>query len=108
MAWPKGMPRRGHVNKNGTTHAKWGSKVRTPVSQGTVTSKSAGITIRKVSADLLDAPSVKEPRGQAWTAHLSHPTWSIEKCPKCGFPEAEGGFCPNCHWTAPIKTGRVS
>jgi methionyl-tRNA synthetase len=29
---------------------------------------------------------------------LAHPTYVIEECPSCGFPEADGGYCPECGW----------
>jgi hypothetical protein len=34
-----------------------------------------------------------------WTTKLVHPTYSIEPCPNCDFPEADGGYCPDCGWT---------
>lgn len=30
---------------------------------------------------------------------LAHPAFSIEACPNCEFPEADGGYCENCGWT---------
>lgn len=41
------------------------------------------------------------PRRAAWTVPLAHPSWSVEPCPKCEFPEADGGACANCGWTLP-------
>jgi ribosomal protein L32 len=41
------------------------------------------------------------PRAQRYSAALTHPTYSVESCPKCGFPEADGGACANCGWTLP-------
>ena len=34
-----------------------------------------------------------------WSARLAHPTYSIEPCPNCEFPEADGGYCEDCGWT---------
>jgi hypothetical protein len=115
MPWPKGVPRKGHVNKDGSTHAKWGEKVGQPkVYKGRTSTKTAkstgskGITMRKVSADMMDAPSVKEPFGQgAPEIHGARAGRGVtEPCPKCGFAYADGGHCPmadgGCGWTAPI------
>ena len=43
-------------------------------------------------------------RRKKWTVPLSHPGYSIEPCPKCGYPEAEG-VCPECGWSAPCNCG---
>ena len=40
-----------------------------------------------------------KPEKKKWETKLSHPTYSIEACPQCEFPEAEGGYCPECGWT---------
>lgn len=44
-----------------------------------------------------------EPTKQRWTTKLAHPGWALaaDQCPNCGFPEAEGGYCPECGWTLP-------
>lgn len=34
-----------------------------------------------------------------WTVKRAHPTYAIEPCPNCEFPEADGGYCENCGWT---------
>lgn len=45
----------------------------------------------------------KEGEGRAkkkrWSVPLSHPSYSIEECPNCGFPEFDGGYCPECGLT---------
>jgi hypothetical protein len=50
-----------------------------------------------------DAPS--RPR---FSTPLAHPSYSIEPCPNCRFPEADGGYCPECGWSLPVRLGRVS
>ena len=40
-------------------------------------------------------------RATRYTVALSHPTYSVEPCPKCGHPEADGGACADCGWTLP-------
>lgn len=37
-----------------------------------------------------------------------HPTYSIEPCPACQWPEADGGYCPACGWSAPVIIGPVN
>jgi hypothetical protein len=32
---------------------------------------------------------------------LVHPGYSVERCPRCDFPEADGGYCAACGWTLP-------
>lgn len=39
---------------------------------------------------------IKRPR---YTVPVTHPAYSVAPCPNCKFPEAEGGFCPECGWT---------
>jgi hypothetical protein len=41
------------------------------------------------------------PRRARWTVPLAHPQYSVERCPGCDFPEADGGACGNCGWTLP-------
>jgi hypothetical protein len=40
-------------------------------------------------------------QAKAYGSKLSHDSYIIEPCPACGFPEADGGYCPDCGWTAP-------
>jgi hypothetical protein len=104
VGWPKGKPRKGHVNADGTPHSKWGQKQkRTPVAPRTVASK---VTIRKVTVDSEQEPSVKTPREKKWTVALRWPQGphpSADKCPNCDYPEAMAGFCPECKWSQPIN-----
>ena len=48
------------------------------------------------STALTEAP-VKAPTVK-WKTQLYHPRYIIEPCPSCTFPEADGGFCPECGW----------
>ena len=34
-----------------------------------------------------------------WSVPLAHPSFAIEPCPACDYPEADGGHCPECGWT---------
>lgn len=33
-----------------------------------------------------------------WVTKLMHPSYVVEECPVCGFPEADGGACAECGW----------
>ena len=43
---------------------------------------------------------VETAKPKAWAVPLVHAAYSIEPCPVCGFPEADGGHCEACGWTA--------
>jgi hypothetical protein len=97
MGWPLGKPRKGHVNKDGSAPAKWGKK----------TAK-----IIQVPAAELDAPRRKRGRprkgeevgGPKWHTKLTNK--GIDKCPACEFPEAYGGYCPECGHMEKIGVGK--
>jgi hypothetical protein len=46
---------------------------------------------------------VNSPPPKKWAVKLDHPSWSLpaDHCPKCDYPEAEGGWCANCGWSLP-------
>lgn len=102
MGWPKGMPRKGHVNKDGTTHARKGAKVVPQVRVG------RKVSIVQVDASALDNDGNDEtwfkPGWKALLVHKNGPWTTL--CPRCGFPEAEGGYCPACGWMEPIGVGK--
>jgi hypothetical protein len=59
-------------------------------------------TIRKISADLPEEPSVKEPeKGKA--VHGATAASVTQPCPECGFAYADGGYCMDCGWEKPIN-----
>lgn len=102
MPWPKGMPRKGHTNKDGTPH-KQRTSYRKPVNEPT-------LKWRRVSASVFEKPSVKEPfKGKLSDdeAPLLHGDRAgravIEPCPMCGFAYADGGYCEECGWSAPVE-----
>jgi hypothetical protein len=41
-----------------------------------------------------------KPGWKALLVHKNGPFTSL--CPRCTFPEADGGYCPACGWTTPI------
>jgi len=51
------------------------------------------VKVQKVAAVSLDKPK------KGWSVPLAHPSYSIEPCPNCQYPEADGGYCPECGWT---------
>lgn len=90
MPWPKGVKRVGYVKKDGTAHAKKGEAKRITVVrkdpepyQQTQKPVSEGYVAK-------DKPAIKGATGQA----------VIEPCPNCGYAYADGGYCPECDWTA--------
>lgn len=82
MGWPKGVPRKGYIKKDGTPHKNQGS-------------------------DYVPAPYVADPTGSSdyeppklhgvvGTGPISSP------CPKCMYAYADGGYCNDCGWTKPL------
>ncbi len=61
---------------------------------------------RKAVAEMQgDAPKrrgrpPKDPNRKKWTTKLSNK--GLDKCPACDFPEAYGGYCPECGWMEPL------
>lgn len=39
--------------------------------------------------------------GHSWGTPRTHPGYTVEPCPKCGYPEADGGYCPDCGASCP-------
>ena len=116
MGWPKGMPRKEHVNKDGSSHAKWGKKTaRKPkftvshpaqtefrvlgptTSAGEEAARNALAAVRRRRG----RPRKGEETGPRWTTKLSNK--GFDPCPNCQFPEAYGGYCPECNWTEAIR-----
>jgi len=89
MAWPKGMPRKGHVNKDGTPHKKKGEKLAEDLRVQVVTKPKKGRTVQVVTKPDPTVPTVKKVAGPF------KPT--IASCPKCGEPDAFT-YCDNCGW----------
>ncbi len=134
MPWVKGMPRKGHVNKDGKPHGSIGRKPKQSIhisieatprtnslskpttvstlskatdgSASGVTMTSRGSTTssgRQAAGNpsaLRKDTSVKKTR--KYSTKLAHSQYSIEPCPNCLFPEADGGYCPECGWTRPV------
>lgn len=128
MAWPKGQRRKGYVRKDGQAHQKWGQTLapqiqarievlRSRISStdtGTMASgvKSPGTGLkltrtRRASTSSGVSPALEGIRSQRrkYTTPLTHPQYSIEQCPNCEFPEADGGYCPDCGWSKPVVYG---
>jgi hypothetical protein len=93
------MPRKGHVNKDGTIHAKHGEKAARNVLKALRTTKETTRRIKKVSADVFDEPKPTEPvfHGVIGSGAITEP------CPQCMYAYADGGYCPECGWTMPIE-----
>lgn len=66
----------------------------TPTTRGATTSRAPKVA----STDI--------PKGTVKVhGHTGRPV--IEPCPKCGFAYADGGYCDECGWSAPVVIGRV-
>lgn len=121
MPWPKGVKRTGYVNKDGTPHAKKGDKLRVvaivkvddsvvrdrqgwPVDAGRTrrkgVSRAAIRQSRKVDAEarlVQDDQAVDQHWGYKGNLAVT------EVCPNCHYVYADGGYCPECHWSAPVQ-----
>ncbi len=120
MPWPKGQPRKGHMNKDGSQHGHLGRPSKGDrLTVGTGTSVSV-VRSRRSKPTIADGTTTASPetattsgsqetatstKRHRYTTPLTHPTWSIEQCPNCGFPEADGSYCPDCGWSLPVKYG---
>lgn len=115
MGWPKGVSRKGYVTKSGEQHAKRGSKLRAMAPLARPTNGRASAPAQRKVAQAPSAPA-RDESGQRvfevrpeWKSLLrwsgDRPMWTAF-CPACEFPEADGGHCPACGWTAPIVLGQ--
>ena len=100
MPWPKGKPRKGHVNKDGTPHKPKGFTIRKSLDTGT---ERAYRKVRTRSQIVSSTEKVET----ASSIHGATNRPIIEPCPNCGYAYGDGGYCPECGWSAPIKPGRV-
>lgn len=83
------------------------------------TATKLSISIKKISADMPIAPSVKQPIVEDINEYLL-PEWDdvapkkkpihgataaavTSPCPVCSFAYADGGYCSSCGWTKPIN-----
>ena len=82
MAWPKGKPRKGYIKPDGTPALKKGERI--------MAIRKDPETYKAVETDKSGAKVVKGATGQP----------VIEICPNCGYAYADGGYCPECDWTA--------
>jgi hypothetical protein len=109
MPWPRGVPRKGHVNKNGKPHARLGR-----LTKAEKQAKSIHLSIPMMEETLVYKPKPKRvptvkpvekqpAKTRKYSTKLAHPQYSIEPCPNCLFPEADGGHCPDCGWTRPVE-----
>lgn len=81
--------------------------------------KKPDITIKQISAEIIDEPSVKKPRKKQEPMSLEdallpevperapiHGATSsavTRPCPNCGYAYADGGYCNECEWSAPVS-----
>lgn len=86
LGWPKGKPRKGHIKKDGTQHAKWGAKRITQIETKPETYKQ---TEKDRDLARIEKPKLHGATGQP----------VIEPCPNCGYAYADGGYCMECGYT---------
>ena len=99
MPWPRGVPRKGHINKSGQPHARLGRK---PIAVLTVERMEETLVYKPKSVPMqkkVERVITKDARIKKYGTKLAHPQYVIEVCPNCDFPEADGGYCPDCGWT---------
>ena len=100
MPWPKGKPRRGYIRKDGKPHEKV-SSVALPRDDVAVDTVKVVPRTRKVESDL---PKVSEDTKDEVEIHGMVGTGAItEVCPNCGYAYADGGYCNDCGWSAPVR-----
>jgi hypothetical protein len=98
VGWPKGKPRKGHINKDGTAHARKGEKLAREL--------QSEVRVRKVTPDPegYSGITVVKPQGEVVSKSNLHGVTGrpvIEPCPNCGFAYADGGWCEECNWSKP-------
>jgi hypothetical protein len=74
MGWPKGVPRKGYVKKDSTKPRRKKAELPPP----------------------LVVPAEPEFHGYVGNQPVT------EVCPNCLYVYADGGYCSDCGWTAPI------
>jgi hypothetical protein len=57
---------------------------------------------RKTAAGAAEEKAPTRKR-KTWSVPLAHPTYVIDPCPNCDYPEADGGYCPECGWSRPLR-----
>ncbi len=111
MPWPKGKPRKGHVNKTGEPHKRLGRKPKAvieaerlalPITINFSTEKDHPNRRTAMVKKVKPVEPVQK-KTRKYSTKLAHPQYSIEPCPNCFFPEADGGHCPECGWTRPVE-----
>jgi hypothetical protein len=101
VPWPKGQPRKGYIKKDGTAHAPKGARM---AQDNTIVVKGP----RTQVSDNLPAANVAAPTGATLRIHGETSRPIIEPCLNCGYAYADGGYCPDCGRSKPVKIGRVA
>lgn len=133
MPWPKGKKRKGHIKKNGSPAKAPGRKVymspaaamRTlqAIANSTATGTQDAGTRSTAQAKIVSGKRLAKSKTVSSSVLASQkPVNSetpevppkvhgigkqpvIEPCAKCGFAYADGGYCPECGQTTPIRIG---
>jgi hypothetical protein len=94
MPWPKGVPRKGHINADGTTHKIKGKKMNVIVLDEMVPAEA--------QLDVADPPTaspydITQMHGMVGSGAIT------QVCPKCAYAYADGGYCSECGWSKAIS-----
>lgn len=103
MGWPKGVPRKGYIKKDGTPHAKKGAHLEVQDVQPEVRTDDVPVVSEEVQVGTTVSPEWS-PSHYEGDIHGASGTGAItEVCPKCGYAYADGGYCPDCGWMRSIN-----
>ena len=95
MGWPKGKPRKGYVNKDGTTHAN--KKDRLGFDSKPLDTMVSFTRVPTNHPDELTVEVTSVLHGMTGVA-------IVRPCPMCLYAYADGGYCPDCGWSLPVYT----
>lgn len=103
MGWPKGKPRKGHINKDGTPHKARGSLLDVQDVQKSVGTDDVPTISTEVQVEATVSPvgSSSHYEGDIHGQVGSGAVTAV--CPNCGYAYADGGYCPDCGWMKPIR-----
>lgn len=94
MPWPKGKPRKGHINKDGKPHSTERKKQDRAQQADPAFAKLLSDADTAKSFTRTEAPVL---HGVVGNGAISAP------CPVCMYAYADGGYCPDCGWSKPIR-----
>jgi len=91
MAWPKGVPRKGYV-KGSIESDK----------DVMLSFKRIPRSVEGLKVEVIRLATAPEPLPEP-ALHGMTGTAITEPCPLCLYAYADGGYCPECGWSKPIR-----